>query len=230
MSQTTDQPRTPRSIRQKRILDVAADQPEASLAAIAVEIPSATSDLVEDVLEQYGDPAENDQEATNTLNESAMATEPTPPKLDELPVKQRELIEAIAEHPDATQQELAERLDVSAPTVSNRVNAIDGVDWESRQDFIAKILETDQTDTTRDTPMNEPSTMESDSTDKPAADDHLSERVTDLEERVERLPTAAASNTVFEQPELAHKVMHACLESEAISEEEELQILKALLG
>ncbi|MDB2282677.1 sigma factor-like helix-turn-helix DNA-binding protein [Halorubrum ezzemoulense] len=47
----------PKSIRQKRILETAADNPEATLAEIAEEIPSASADHVDRVLNQYGDPA-----------------------------------------------------------------------------------------------------------------------------------------------------------------------------
>jgi DNA-binding CsgD family transcriptional regulator len=50
----------PKSIRQKRILETAADNPEASLAEIAEEIPSASADHVDRVLNQYGDPASSD--------------------------------------------------------------------------------------------------------------------------------------------------------------------------
>ncbi|MFC7138556.1 hypothetical protein ACFQMA_01745 [Halosimplex aquaticum] len=40
----------------RRILDVAASDPEASLAAIADEVSGASTDLVERVLDEYGDP------------------------------------------------------------------------------------------------------------------------------------------------------------------------------
>ncbi|MFB6191979.1 MAG: hypothetical protein ABEI11_01515 [Haloarculaceae archaeon] len=55
MSQSRE-PDTPRAVIHKRILDVAADQPDASMAAIADEITGATTDLVERVLDEYGDP------------------------------------------------------------------------------------------------------------------------------------------------------------------------------
>jgi DNA-binding CsgD family transcriptional regulator len=47
----------PKSIRQKRILDIAADNPGATLAEIAEQIPSVSADHVDRVLDQYGDPA-----------------------------------------------------------------------------------------------------------------------------------------------------------------------------
>ncbi|GAA0546094.1 winged helix-turn-helix transcriptional regulator [Halorubrum ejinorense] len=50
----------PKSIRQKRILETAAENPGASLAEIAEEIPSASADHVDRVLDRYGDPAASD--------------------------------------------------------------------------------------------------------------------------------------------------------------------------
>lgn len=50
----------PKSIRQKRILETAAENPRASLAEIAEEIPSASADHVDRVLDRYGDPAASD--------------------------------------------------------------------------------------------------------------------------------------------------------------------------
>lgn len=46
----------PKSMRHKLILDKAADNPETSTAALANEVPSATTDLIENVLEKYGIP------------------------------------------------------------------------------------------------------------------------------------------------------------------------------
>lgn len=43
--------------------------------------------------------------------------------LTELTEKQRETLRAIAEHPDATQAELADRLGVSSPIISQRVSS-----------------------------------------------------------------------------------------------------------
>lgn len=54
----------PKSMRHKRILDLVAEEPDASLETIADEIPSVTADLVENVLEEYGVPANDDQPPT----------------------------------------------------------------------------------------------------------------------------------------------------------------------
>ena len=47
-------------MRHKRILDVAAGHPDAFLNEIAQEVPSATTDLVETVLVEYGHPVADD--------------------------------------------------------------------------------------------------------------------------------------------------------------------------
>ncbi len=61
----------------------------------------------------------------------------------------------------------------------------------------------------------------------------LSERLEAVTQRLESLERrladdAASSGGVLSDPELAHKVVHACLTADHISEEEELQLLKEL--
>jgi len=55
-----------KSVRHKHILDTAAEHPDASMEELASMVPSATTDLVERVLDKYGDPAEDgpDDDAT----------------------------------------------------------------------------------------------------------------------------------------------------------------------
>lgn len=276
MSQTTDRPSMPKSMRHKRILDVAADQPEASLDDIASKIPSATVEYVEGVLDQYGDPADEhtgkgssadesaaeidsaddqgegsepgddrdadedaaadryddreraaDHDAAPTdAGEPAAVTEAELPELDALPEKQRTVLRTIAEHPEATQQEVADLVGVSAPTISNRVNEIDGFDWQHRQELIATIMQTDTpTSPEETTPMESTTTTH----DQQSPDEQFNERLTALEEQMASLPRSSDQTAVLGNPELAHKVIHACMQSDAISEEEELELLRALL-
>ena len=56
----------------------------------------------------------------------------------------------------------------------------------------------------------------------------LTGRVEHLERRLEESQPAASS--VSADLELTHKIIHACLQSEQISDEEELQILQELIG
>ena len=64
------------SMRQQRVLDVAAERPDAPMAEIADEIPSATVELVERVFEQYGDPAETDGDPADGFGPTPSAEGP----------------------------------------------------------------------------------------------------------------------------------------------------------
>jgi hypothetical protein len=270
----------PKSVRQRKVLDVAAENPNASIEELASMVPSADPDLVERVLEEHGDPASdggtedpgasatgNDDEGekpTATDSETAGTgtasvttdsseldvgtddTEPdagSAPTVEELSAKQRAVLEHVAAEPSATQQEIGDRLDVSAATVSNRVNSIEGFDWGARAAFVDGVFDetpnpavqvdggatneeatgTDQMDSV-ETPHAEPEHR----TDIETTLDQLEERMTDLEDTLERMATDDESP--LEDPELVHKMVHACMESDNIDETEELEILQALLG
>jgi putative heme iron utilization protein len=281
MSDSTTSSTNVKSIRHQKILDLAADQPDASLEDIAAEIPSATADLVDRVLDKYGDPANSDttDDIDAAAAEATTATEPPEhepsdnatesstsedadarPAVEDLTAKERETLRAIATHPDATQRDLAEILDISAATISNRVNAIPGFDWATRAAFTADLFddadlesasmhpESTTTPAIADgaTVTNEKSSTTDPDTDEAATDDgvqppasamtqttveQLSDRLTTIEEQLETIDREnTADDAPFTDPDLAHKVVHACLNSDAISEEEELRILRALLA
>lgn len=221
-----NRPRIPRSIRHKQILDAAANQPNASLEAIAADIPSATADLVEQVLEEYGDPAASQPKTPPEAgdDDSDVAHETVRPAPEDLSAKQREILKAIHEDPTATQRELAETLDVSGATVSKRANSIAGFTWDDRETFAAAAFDTDRT-----TAAEDASHMASTDTDYENAIDQLTDRVTTIEQQMTDLNGADDSRSAFADPELTHKVVHACLKSTAITEEEELRILKSIL-
>lgn len=65
MSTEDESKSKPKSMRHKRILDAAKENPNASMDELASQVPSATSDLVERVFDKYGDPA---AEANNSAN------------------------------------------------------------------------------------------------------------------------------------------------------------------
>jgi DNA-binding CsgD family transcriptional regulator len=336
----------PKSIRQKRILSLAAEDPDASMAQIADEIPTVTPDVVESVLETYGDPAENattegsqgDQTATSDGGSPSPESDPAAideatgeddpvlaatesdrgdtrgdtssshgdsiPSLESLTPKQRETIVAIRDHPDATQRELAEILDVSAPTVSNRVNAIPGFEWDRRRGFVDRVLDDaesdaeaedststestnaatseteaemiadgndghrgsdrDQTDAADSATPNETTTA-ADDTDpqtfhgasegqsgsnaaatgsESESPEHVRLQPGQLEELIKRLDRLSehleesegqgedegdADAIALADSELTHKVIHACMNSEAISKEEELEIIERIV-
>nr|WP_233563186.1 winged helix-turn-helix domain-containing protein [Haloarcula sp. Atlit-7R] len=270
MSKSTNGRTAPKSMRHKQILDVAAENPEASIAELASEVPSATAELVERVLEEHGDPAEAD-ETDESPSESSAETQ-SHPAPEDLSSTERETLRAIRQHPTASQRDLAEKLDVTASTVSNRVNGIDGFDWANRETFANAVFSDEQTDSmssdetealaseseppespdapdTGDEQVSETDT-EPDDGDRSAAVvetaagevnttlttfqstvEDLSAQLAELEGQVETIADGGGSlqSNPFQDPELVHKVVHACMNSEQISEEEELQILESLL-
>lgn len=329
MSQLKEGGELPKSMRHKQVLDVAEEHPDASLSKLASMVPSATTDLVEHVLDEYGDPAADEPEPPETAaagvdtdetsardeteetdgssqtagrdsdqrgepeteppEEANAETEPDTetetsaeqetesetgseaerdaattnadtsdetedetetdaeehsdgdepyPSLSELTEKQRETLRTIAENPEATQTELATRLDVSAPTICNRVNSIEGFDWSDRQAFVDAVFETDSHDSPEPA-----STQAQSATQTPRVSD-LEERLNNIERQLDALvadtPSKQAitdgsgsnegpSGAAFEDPELVSKVVHACMDAETISEEEELRIVRALI-
>ena len=68
----------PRALIHRKILDVAGENPDASLEAIADEVSGASLTFVERVLEEYGDPARSDRSSGRTDgNGRASRVEPT---------------------------------------------------------------------------------------------------------------------------------------------------------
>ena len=209
----------PKSMRHKRILDAAEENPDASLEALADTVPSATPDLVENVLEEYGDPADTDStnDLTDTTPETTPTTETTPTDtheyldLNALTAVQRETLHAIHENPAATQRELGDRLGVSPATISNRVNAIPNFEWAERTTIAATILDTATDD---DTPM--PSTNGTGTQAETGRHEHST---TSADQ-----PTTDKEESAFADPEFAYKILRACINAEDISEDEERRL------
>jgi transcriptional regulator with XRE-family HTH domain len=153
----------------------------------------------------------------------------------ELSEKQLRALRLIEEHPDASQGELAEEFDVTRATVSRWLNAIPGFEWPRRAEHASEILNGGEI---RDT-------------DGPVDSERLGEfdrRLDAIERRLDGMVTGdelvtddeGATDAGMEtgggtahsglDPELAHKVVHACLNSERITEDEELRLLKELMG
>lgn len=218
-TETTAASAVPRAVIHRHILDVAADRTEATMADIAAAVSGATVDLVESVLAEYGDPAETAPSAV-TEEESMTATDPAP-TIDEtdLTPKQRETIVAIAADPDASQADLAERLGVSRATINQRVNGIDGFDWAERAAFATAVLEngTDAADSHTDAVAATP---------PPESLADLETRLDTIEASLEGRNGAAASLA----PELAHKVIRAVVHEETIDADEELAVIRTLVG
>lgn len=293
MSTDNQENSVPQSIRHKQILDLAEENPSAPLGEIADQVTSATPELVEQVLEEYGDPASANEphpedtesisaatptsaesETEDTMNNGESETAPdTPtetvdsnepadtdeqdttdedrpkagteqdryPSLEELSEKQQALLEAVAARPAADQTEIATEFDVTRATISRWGNDIPEFEWRERDSFVNTVVDgefnTDITDeSTPDTDTVDASqTTVADGTDDVATTvaqietdlRELSKRVDDIENS--GTGSEESSDSVFNDPELVHKIAHACLESDAIFESEELRILKRLL-
>lgn len=223
MSNASKQSEVPRAIIHKQILDVASDRPDASLNAIAADVPGAATDLVERVLDEYGDPAEAQSDTHLDQESSQMAHSNNIPNPDELSAKERETLKVILENPQKSQREIAELLDVSAPTVSTRVNGIEGFQWADRQTFVKEVFEVESTRR-----ATKSASMMTNDTEASVKLDQLSERIATLEQQVEN-HTGEMETSVFADAELLHKVIRACFDSESITEEEELRILEVVL-
>lgn len=235
MSKSSNASVHPKSIRQKRILEIAEQQPDASIEEIAAEVPSVGPEIVEQVLDEYDDPA---NEEGNEVGGGSVAIDgpPSPetptststdlygdvPNPETLSERELETLRAIQRHPDKTQRELGKVLDISGATVSQRVNSIEGFEWERRADFAAAVLD--------DQPA-EGEEYENMSYEK----EIIEESVDDLEARIVALEDTFAEiehegtreNSI--EHDLLYKTIRECITSEAFDEDEEKRLMEHLL-
>jgi hypothetical protein len=254
MGTTSKRREVPRATIHKQIIDAAAANPEASLEALAEGVAGASTDLVERVLDEYGDPSaeeeppsEETDASEETPGQQQMSDDDPLPRPEELTDEQQAVLHAIERYPRATQAEIADHVGVSAATVNRRVNKIDGFDWEHRVEIARELLPTSS--------EPEPSTAVSDGGPGPesngdaslngaSAEDTNGEapvstdtsRVAAMERRLDQLEARlepdemTGSGGPFEDPELAAKVVRACMASDTVTESEEVQVLERLLG
>jgi hypothetical protein len=306
MSKSSESRAIPSAIIHKKILDAAADNPDASMEALASEVPSATTDLIERVLEEYGDPGADESDtsepsisgaagprnmdgpsAKTSINQAASTGSSTiskkssrtgdkevnseqqmtesdtddstisndvvksnlenqssneeksissetdgdsesigkaHPEVDELSTKQKKVLEAIYNNPGSSQRELADILDVSGSTISNRANSIQGFSWENRDEFAKSVFE-GHTDTLE---QND-DTMATQNTNLQKEVSELGERIDSLEQKFEAATQVNQSELDLDDSELLHKIIHACLNSDSITKEEELKLLETII-
>lgn len=179
---------------------------------------------------------------------------------DELTEKERAVLEVVAERPAATQQEVADVLGVSRATVSKRASGIEGFDWQRRAAFVERVFdgEASLTRGASERSTVDPNTLErsdartdgdqrsdaqtdgdrvagdarSDTHGPGDATGEVLSRLDRIEDRLDGLESGDASGPSggIADPELAHKVVHACMESDHVSEDEELQVVAAVLN
>jgi len=212
----------PRAIIHKQILDIAESRPEASMTEIADDVSGASVDLVERVLEEYGDPSEQgtepdpSEEPSMTEQSDAVSQNGTKEAVESVDLSEEQLraFRFVRENPDASQAEIGDRLGVSRATVSRRLNAVPGFEWEKREAIARQVLSgvSEDAGTT--------------ATDGSVAAT-VTERVDGHDDEPDNGDRVTAPATMDQ--EFAHRVIHACMKSDRISEDEELDLMRTLL-
>ncbi|MBX0297778.1 winged helix-turn-helix transcriptional regulator [Haloarcula nitratireducens] len=198
---------------------MAEDNPDASIESIAKKVPSVTPKLIEQVLEKYGDPASSETGSPSSDVSKPTAADDYPTESD-LSESQRKVLHAIYQNPEASQRELAEDIGVSAATVSNRANSIRGFDWSDRKAFVEAVLDIETA-----SPEQNAKSMFDRNSENSLVFHELEERVSALEEQRENRNGQQEQETTFSDTELVHKMVHACIQYEEISDDEERRIL-----
>lgn len=233
----------PRAVVHKNILDEAKTSPKASIEHIAEKVSGATPDLVERVLEDYGDPGEEngdsimDDNSAETISsattgdslepeENTDAHSDTPSRPNELTNKQLITLRAIFNNPQATQVEIAEQLGVTNVTVCNRVNDIDAFDWRQREEFVNRLFGDENTGSDENLPTDEPDQPNGTKSQVENNDAHNG-TVDSLEQPLSI--KLDSYEVILKDPDLAAKIMRACICSDQVTEEEEIQIIKLFL-
>lgn len=234
-----------RALAHRKVLDIGRERPDASLEAVADELGDVSVSFVERVFEEFGDPADGDRWTEPPEGATARRNAvDTPPDIGhdgevssdggdrstdggddrgagepDVTPEQRAALRAVYEQPTATQTEIADRVGASRAAVSKRLNDIPGFDWKSRRAFVETLFGDGP-----GRPLSDRGRSEGDSE---------SERLAALEGRIERLESAVAdrpASTAAGDIETVRLTIHACLDAEHISCEEELQIVRNLVG
>jgi DNA-binding CsgD family transcriptional regulator len=234
------QSREPRAVVHKQILEAAESNPDVSMEELSGMVTGASTALVERVLNEYGDPGTsddedpevdadgtNDADGTATQGETGIMSDATNPQrvergpdVSQVTDKQREILDEIRANPEATQDEIADRVDSSQATVSNHLRSLPDFEWQNRQEFVESM-------------SNHPDTID-ESSPRTGTEDQLLAELSALSDKVEALQHEQSEYPSEHAPpfgdlELASKVVHACLDAETITDEEELEIIKRLL-
>ena len=133
----------------------------------------------------------------------------------------RRTLRAVFDDPDATQSDIADRFGVTAATISQRLNSIEGFEWSNREDFVIQLFDNQEMEDMKQEPRDD-------------SVQTLTDRVDELAVHVQRLESqleaeSAPNQSRIEDPELVVKAMHACLQSEQLSADEEVEILRKLI-
>jgi hypothetical protein len=218
---------TPRAVIHKHILDIAEDRPNDSMEGLASEIAGDSTELGEDVFDQYGDPheaksASDEPQPSDTSASADSTSEPVDeesedvdrPIWEDLTEKQQETLRAIRTRLSATQADVGDVLGVSGATISTRLSGIPGFDWDERRAFVDEVVSPKVVgDGHGQTAVESPSNLEP--------------RLDTLEDRQDALESRSTDEGL--SAELAHKIVPACVASDAISVDEELEVITVLI-
>jgi hypothetical protein len=224
----------PRALIHQNILDKAENHPDASIEELATDVGGATPDLVERVLDEYGDPCKVDSEQTSENQQSEEDDAQKLPTVEDLTRPQRNILQAIREQPSATQRELGDRLGVSDATICSHVNSIDGFEWTDRKNFVKTLISSTDIELEGEHMTPNYENGQEDRGDRESLTNKTNDEIPEQRERLAHIEKQleeiqADQKPVFDDSELTHKVIHACMKSDAIIEEEELQIIEDLI-
>lgn len=217
----------------------------------SAEVPEPTEGRSEDA---NGDRADH-ADGARTNGDEDDGDEPTErtPDPTELRDEQEAVLRLIRRQPEASQATLAEEFDVTRPTISRWVNDLPGFEWDERAAFAREVLgdapieAADGSAAVAAGPSSNGdggAAADEESGAEPAAESEpagagVEERLAAIERRLDELAHGRDGDGDGEDggtsggdldADLARRVVQACMHAERISEEEELRILKALLG
>lgn len=209
------------------------------------EPSDATTVVTEEQSENTGEThAARDADPEESKSEKHPQTAPEAlGSITDLSCAQREVLREVADDPTATQDTIGDRLGISGSTVSNRVKDIPGFDWRNRESFITDIMtDSGSTAVVSDggvaqdvTPTESEEPTDSANEDMAGAISEIQSSLDQIETTLDSITDTSSGNSqsndpgILQDPELVHRVVHACIESDAISEAEELEILRAVL-
>jgi len=163
------------------------------------------------------------------------------PEEDDLTVGQLQILEMIKEEPEASQKDFADRLDISASAVSNRLRDIPGFSWKNRDEFVKAFYNGDVEDdgAEQESEEQEDPTEEKQEVEPESSPDEIPEALTDpldeiretlssLSEQVDRLRREGGESGVTD-PDLIRRLVLTLSGSDRFSEDEKDLLLDALI-
>lgn len=225
--------RVPRAIIHKNILDEAEKRPDAAVEDIADNVSGASVKLAKKVLEEYGDPASDEGAAYSTNSPETTDSDAGVDRITErdhggsaldsidylhLSEREKQLLQTIYEYPDATKAELADRLGCSREEVLQIVDSISNFEWDRRREIVRRLFSDQHTS------GDERGDVDSAIRELAAKVDELESQISELDRKI--AGDAPGREESLSDSEFMHRIIQACMASEHISEEEELEVIK----